>query len=410
MTTSTIRRRGGDASVGWDSVPTFFAKGSGRSPNLRIARLLVLVAVCGAASVVSACPLCQGPSITLSERLAKSDAVVLATWVEGQKPSGKTFGNTTFSVVEVARMPTQGKEILAKGSKFIEPRFRTGKRGDLWLLFGQKDDEGIDWLTAMQGSRTAYKYVADAPSPKQPAVERLAYYLRFLESPDQTISNDAYGEFANAPWEEIVQVQEKFDREKLRKWVTSPDTHPTRLGLYGLLLGLCGNADDAELMRKKIEEPSGMDYRLGIDGVTCGYLLLTGEPGLDLIDKIKLQAKDAGKEETYSAVRAVRFMWDYGADRISKERLRQSMREVLNRSELADLAIADLARWEDWSIHERLMRLYGKPGYDDVRTKKAIVCFLVVATKAKPEVRTSLDKLREHDPKFVKDTEAFFRR
>ncbi len=373
-----------------------------------VRRLLVVALACASASVVSACPLCSGPSITLSELLAKSDAVVLAEWIEGQKPSGTTFGNTTFSVVAVARMPKDEK--LAKARQFVESRFRTGKRGDLWLLFGQKDDEGINWIEAMQGSHAAYKYVAEAPSPKQPVVERLAYYLRFLESPDQTISNDAYGEFANAPWKEIVMVKEQFDREKLSRWVASPNTHPTRLGLYGLLLGLCGNTADAEMMRKKIEEPAGMNDRLGIDGVTCGYLLLTGERGLDLIDRIKFKNKNAERDETYFAIRAVRFMWDYGAGRIGKERLRQSMREVLNRPELVELAIADLARWEDWSIHERLTSLYGQPGYDDAPAKKAIVCFLIAGQKQKPELRADLDKLRKQDPKFVKETEAFFRR
>jgi len=359
-------------------------------------------------SIVSACPLCSGPSITLTEQLAKSHAVVLASWVGGQKPSGRTFGSTTFSVIEIARMPKDEK--LSKGSQFVEPRFRTGKPGDLWLLFGEHDNEGINWLSAMQGSEAAFKYIAEAPSPKNPTAERLEYYLSFLESPDLTISNDAYGEFANAPWEEIVKVKEKFDREKLSRWVANPKTLPTRLGLYGLLLGLCGNADDAAMMKKKIEEPAETTDRLGIDGVTCGYLLLTGEQGLDLIDNIKLKNKNAIRDEAYFAIRAVRFMWDYGLDRISKERLKQSMREVLNRPELVEIAIIDLACWEDWSIHERLTNLYGQPEYDDVPAKKAIVCFLIAGQKKNPELRADLDKLRKRDPKFVKDTEAFFRR
>jgi len=301
-------------------------------------------------------------------------------------------------------------EKLSKGSQFVEPRFRTGKPGDLWLLFGEHDNEGINWLSAMQGSEAAFKYIAEAPSPKNPTAERLEYYLSFLESPDLTISNDAYGEFANAPWEEIVKVKEKFDREKLSRWVANPKTLPTRLGLYGLLLGLCGNADDAAMMKKKIEEPAETTDRLGIDGVTCGYLLLTGEQGLDLIDNIKLKNKNAIRDEAYFAIRAVRFMWDYGLDRISKERLKQSMREVLNRPELVEIAIIDLACWEDWSIHERLTNLYGQPEYDDVPAKKAIVCFLIAGQKKNPELRADLDKLRKRDPKFVKDTEAFFRR
>jgi hypothetical protein len=163
------------------------------------------------------------------------------------------------------------------------------------------------------------------------------------------------------------------------------------------------------MMRKKIEEPAGMNDRLGIEGVTCGYLLLTGEQGLDVIDRLKLKNKNAVRDEAYSAIQAVRFMWQYGLDRISKERLRQSMREVLNRPELVELAINDLATFEDWSVHERLTSLYGQPGYDEVRAKKAIVCFLIAGQKKKSELRVSLDKLRKQDPKFVSETEAFFR-
>ena len=376
--------------------------------RLIIRCLLVLVIASSSASIVNACPLCSGPSITLSEQLAKSKAVVLASWVEGRKPSGKTFGDTTFSVVAVARMPDNEK--LTKGSQFVMPRFRTGKQGDLWLLFGEQDNEGINWRTAMQGSQAAFQYISETPALKQPTAERLEYYLRFLESPDLTISNDAYGEFANAPWEEIVKVKEKFDREKLNRWVTSPNTFSTRLGLYGLLLGLCGSADDAAMMKAKIVSSTGMTDLVGIDGVTCGYLLLTGEQGLDWIDTIKLKNKDAVGNDAYSGIQAVRFMWDYGLDRISKERLKQSMRAVLDRPEFVELAIADLARWDDWSIHERLTSLYGQPGYDEVPAKKAIVCFLIAGQKKNPELRADLDKLRKTDPKFVRDTEAFFRK
>ena len=262
----------------------------------------------------------------------------------------------------------------------------------------------------MQGSQAAFQYISETPALKQPTAERLEYYLRFLESPDLTISNDAYGEFANAPWEEIVKVKEKFDREKLNRWVTSPNTFSTRLGLYGLLLGLCGSADDAAMMKAKIVSSTGMTDLVGIDGVTCGYLLLTGEQGLDWIDTIKLKNKDAVGNDAYSGIQAVRFMWDYGLDRISKERLKQSMRAVLDRPEFVELAIADLARWDDWSIHERLTSLYGQPGYDEVPAKKAIVCFLIAGQKKNPELRADLDKLRKTDPKFVRDTEAFFRK
>ncbi|GIS58489.1 MAG: hypothetical protein CM1200mP2_07140 [Planctomycetaceae bacterium] len=101
-----------------------------------------------------------------------------------------------------------------------------------------------------------------------------------------------------------------------------------------------------------------------------GYLLLVGEKGLPLIEQLKLKNQflvDAnGKvltdkkgrkklvpfSETYAAMQALRFMWSYADGRIAKPRLGQSMRILLDRPKLADLVIADLARWKDWSIRE----------------------------------------------------------
>src|SRR5690606_1580063 len=107
-----------------------------------------------------------------------------------------------------------------------------------------------------------------------------------------------------------------------RKWVMNPETPVTRLGLSGLMLGLCGTEEDAKLMQQKVTEQTD-DFRLGIDGIMGGYLLLTGEKGLGILDETKLKNKKAPFSETYAAMSALRFMWDYGDGRISKDRLRQ---------------------------------------------------------------------------------------
>ena len=127
-----------------------------------------------------------------------------------------------------------------------------------------------------------------------------------------------------------------------------------------MMLGLCGNADDAKLMEEKIVEQTD-DFRLGVDGIMGGYLLLTGDKGLELIEKQKLTNSKAPFSETYAAMQALRFMWQYGDGRISVDRLRQSMRLLLDRPELADLVIADLSRMKDWSVQDKLMSLYDAP-------------------------------------------------
>lgn len=396
---------------------------------------LVIVLTAGftlsATSAAKCCPFCSAPSLTLSEQLTQADAAVLVQWVDGKAPEEKTAGSTTYSIIEVSRGP---KDKLKKDDKITVPRYRAGKKGDLFLLFGTKDKD-IEWSSPLEVTEATYQYIVQAPSPEAMPSKRLAYFLKFLEYPDQLVSNDAYGEFANAPYEEIVKIADKMDRAKISKWVASKETSPTRLGLYGLLLGLCGNKDDAELMRQKIEEKTE-DFRLGIDGVTSGFLLLTGGEGLSVIDKTKLKAKNVPFSETYAAMQALRFMWTYGSNRIEKERLRQSMRELLDRPELADLVVADLARWEDWSVQDRLMKLYGEGEYNIPSIKRAIVRYFLTASKVAPpktddkpdekkddkstsdkpdalpasalQARANLEKLREKDPKTVKEAERFF--
>ncbi len=364
--------------------------------------------------VAPACPFCSAPSLTLSEQVAQADAGALVQWAKGTQGDSEAgdIGSTEYTVVEVINAGDNG---LEKGDSITLPRYRAGKEGDLFLLLGTKGTE-LEWGSPIEITETGFNYVRQTPSPEATALVRLSYFVQFLEYPDELISNDAYAEFANAPYKDIVPLAGQLPREKVREWLSDPDVAPTRLGLYGLLLGLCGTSEDAELMEQKILHKSD-DFRLGIDGVMGGYLLLTGEDGLAIINEQKLANRDVPFSETYAAMQALRFMWTYG-QRIDKERLRESMRILLDRAELADLVIADLARWEDWSIIDRLYGLYDAPGYEIPSIKRAIVRYMLVASKNKPEesadsshVRKAeeyLAELREQDPKTVKQAERFF--
>lgn len=381
-------------------------------------------------AAATACPFCSAPSLTLSEQLAQADAAVLVQWASGEKPQSETpdddadpaevaaravtrsLGTTTYEIVEVVRGP---EDRLKKGDPVTLPRYRAAKKGDLFLLLGTEGGE-IEWSSPMEVSETSFNYMKQAPSPEAPPSERLSYFVRFLEFPDSLIANDAYAEFANAPYKDIVPISDQVPVEKVRQWVKDPETPPTRLGLYGLLLGLAGTEADARLMEEKILEPSE-EFRLGIDGVMGGYLVLTGEKGLDTLDEAKLQNEKVPFSETYAAMQALRFMWTYG-ENIDKPRLRESMRILLARPELADLVIADLARWEDWSIIDRLMEIYDAEEYSIPSIKRAIVRYMLVAAKSKPaegaddshvaKAEKYLEQLRNEDPKTVQQAERFF--
>jgi hypothetical protein len=394
---------------------------------MRFARAAVVTATLAclfvATSVTAACPFCSAPSLTLTEQLAKADAAVQVQWAGGDKGDGKEkFGNTVYEVIQVLR---DVDKKLKKGDRITLERYRAGKKGDMSLLLGSKL-ETLEWGSPLEVSETSFNYVVQAPSPESAPDKRLAYFLKFLEFSDPLVSNDAYAEFANAPYKDIVLLSKQMPRDKLRKWLTDPNLSATRIGLYGLMLGLCGEESDTKLMEEKIKL-SSEEFRLGIDGVMGGYLLLTGEDGLKVIEQSKFQNKKVPFSETYAAMQALRFMWTYGDGRIPKDRLQASMRLLLDRPELADLVISDLARWKDWTVIPKLMAMYGDGEFSVPSIKRATVRYMLACTKDVPkpvagdasiqkpsdaphvvEATKALESLRQKDPKTVSEAERFF--
>lgn len=396
--------------------------------------LSTAVAILVLAAPVLACPFCDAPSLTLAEVLDQSEVVLLAEWAGGTKPEGETVGTTEYRVVNVTKGP---EGTFDEGDRVSLVRYRPGMQGELVLLTGTQGRK-LEWDPPMPVTKSIYQYIVRAPKPELPWSERLPYYVDFLEFPDQTIASDAYGEFANAPYDDIADLRKIYSPERLRGWLTSDETPPTRRGLYGLLLGLCGGADDERVMAEMVFAPT-TEFRLGIEGVMSGYLLLTGDRGLKRIEESKFLSEylmDAnGKplldsdgepqpvpfSETYAAMQALRFLWQYTDGVVPRERIKQSMRLLLDKPNLVDLVIADLARWKDWSVIERLTKLYGAEDYEAGAIKRAIIRYLTAATrdvpkepseKAGPHVTMAtacLAELRKRDPETVIETERFLR-
>lgn len=397
--------------------------------------LASMMAVLVVTDLAISCPFCSAPSLTLSEQVAQADAVVLVKWTGGRPAKLSDAGSTELEVVEVVHQPDGSK--LAPGSPIVLIRHRTAKPGDQFMLFGTKVESAIEWGSPLEVTKSAYDYMRNSPKPGVEATERLKYFLKYLEAEDKMIGDDAFGEFANAAYSDVAKLAKELPRDQLRKWLTSKDVSPGRLGLYGMMLGLCGNNDDVKLMETKITEQSD-DFRLGVDGIMGGYLLLTGDKGLELIEREKLTNMKAPFSETYAAMQAVRFMWQYGDGRISADRLRQSMRLLLDRPELADLVIADLSRMKDWSVQDKLMKLYDEEG-NIPSVKRAIVRYMLSSTKDTGEKKTDvadaggpstgpssdqtvvaelpahvikgqqcLEELEKKDPKTVNEAKRFF--
>lgn len=381
-------------------------------------------------SIAGACPFCGEPTITLSEQVSRSDFVALAQWVETNavQEGGAVVGapRTKYEIVQVAR---DGSKLLKIGQTVQIERMIPGKRGNLAMLLGKRPlvggSELPEWKDPIEVTEIAYQYVMQAPGREASAEQRLNYFSRFLEYPDLTIANDAYAEFANASYTEIVPVARKMSPAKLRTWVFD-DAARQRLGrraLYGMMLGLCGTDEDAQRLEAIITVNSKDEIRQGIDGMTGGYLLLRGTAGLEKIEAVKLSDPEISFDEVMPVMNALRFMWTYGNERIPKERLRESLRPLILRPITSELAITDLARWKDWAIQQDLFELYGGTGeFSEPRLKKKIIRFLLASIRDVPRDKSGkplpgnppeharrgreyLERLRAKDPKLVAEME-----
>jgi hypothetical protein len=99
---------------------------------------------------------------------------------------------------------------------------------------------------------------------------------------------------------------------------------------------------------------------------------------------------------------ALRFYHQYGRE-ISADRLRQSLRQLLDRPQFAAMVIADLARWQDWEAIDKIAGLFDQPGFAEPATDRAIVGYL--RTVPGDDGASTLARLRRLAPKRVADAE-----
>jgi hypothetical protein len=334
------------------------------------------------------CPFCFGAQqATLRERLETPDASLLVEWISGEPGNleTRTPPSTTFRIQRVWRGD------LEVGTTLTTDRYYEGRPGEKSLLVGNRLNDVIRWDRAIPLSPEAIEYVSNMPYSSAPVEERMEYALAHLEAPDTVIANDAFDVLAISKYEDIATARGHLDVHRLRQWVHDPQTPVMRLGVYGMLLGLAGNEEDIPQLRRRIfVEDEERPIRLGIDGVMGGYLLLTGADGLDELDAAYLAATEVSPDNLNAVTSAIRFMWEYGEGRIEKERLRQSMRLALEHEETLELAIVDLARWQDWSVIPRLIRLY-ETRASEPSLHRRIIGFLTVAVQADDEQSSAAD-------------------
>jgi hypothetical protein len=197
-------------------------------------------------------------------------------------------------------------------------------------------------------------------------------------------------------------MKDQMDRERILNFIKTTES-VTRRRLYFTMLGVCGKDEDIKLLEDLIKS-GNRKKRAGLDALIACYLTLNGDDGVDLIEKTFLADHEVDYVDTLAAVSALRF---HGTEVeiLSKDRIVKAVRHLLDRPKMADMIIPDLARWEDWSVMERLVKMFKEADEESNWLRVPVVTYLRACPK--PEAKGYIEELRKIDPEAVQRADFF---
>jgi len=347
-----------------------------------------------------ACPFCAAVSQTFSQEIDSMQIAAIAKLAEAPKSDGETAARAKFTVVDVLK----GKEKLA-GQKQIESLYYgEGRIGRQFLILGTEDSGEMMWSTPTLLTKHGIEYLKNVISLPEKGNERYKFFQEYLEHEDEMLARDAYDEFANAPYSALFELKPDMNHDQLVKWLQDPDLAANRRRLYFTMLGVCGGDDDLNMLESMLKSDD-RKAKAGLDALIGCYLTLAGADGLSLVEKQFIDNKESEYADTYAAIMAIRF---HGTetDVIEKEKLLKTLHKMLDRPALADLVIADFARWEDWSVVDKLVHLFKTADEDTSWVRVPVIRYLMACPK--PEAKEYLIELEKIDPDAMKRAQTFF--
>jgi hypothetical protein len=383
---------------------------AGTSLRRLLASLFVLITVAGwPAFAAAACPFCSMQGQTLVEDVNQASMVLYGTFTNAVPAANGDFGGTTDLEIETV---IKKNDILGDKKVITLPRYvptTDDKKKVKFLVFCDIFKGKIDPYKGVpvQADGDMVKYIKGALEVKDKDINsRLRFYFDYLDNKEVEISNDAYKVFGNADYKDYRDMAKKLPADKLVQWLEDPNTPAFRYGLYASMLGHCGSEKHATVLRKMLDDGQKR-VSSGVDGVLAGYIMLKPAEGWKYLEET---LKDPKKEFLlrYAALRALRFFWDSRPDVIKKKDLVDGVVQLLDQSDIADLAIEDLRKWSRWEVSDKILGLADKKSHDVPIIRRAILRYALSCPNDK-SAAAFVDKWRKQDPDTVKDVEELLK-
>lgn len=360
------------------------------------------------AKKADACPFCSNMGKTLAENVDEAQVVVFGKLSdsklnESAKP-GEPDGTTNLEVLTVIKP----NAVLGDQKKVVLPRYipAAQKEPIEYVIFAEVVDGKIDPYRGMPvDSKEFVEYLAGAVQKvKAPPAEKLGFFFQYLDNEDQNISSDAYKEFANAPYSDVVAAAKSYSPDKLISWIQNKNTPSYQIGLFGCLLGTSGRKTDAHVLREIVSDPEVRPLT-GVDGLMGGYCILDPEHGPDYVLTMLADPKNDFNLR-YAALRTVRFLLTEMPE-IDKKYIFDRMSVAITVPDISDLVIDEFRKNKVWEPSDKILALYGKPEFDLQVIRRAVIRYALKCPT--PAAEQFVANLRKSDPQLVADVEEILK-
>jgi hypothetical protein len=261
----------------------------------------------------------------------------------------------------------------------------------------------LDPLHGLPATAAVVEYLLGAAKlDEKDAATRLGYFFRHLDSPDPAIAADAFLEFGKAPDAEIIKARAVLDPAKVRKLLADPDTPAERLGVFAMMLGLCGGRADADWLAATARtDPLPERVRENLGGYLAGLTLLDPAAGWAATEAVLTDPKRPF-DQRLTAIGTVRF-FQATREAESKPHVLRCYRGLLAQGDLADMAAEDLRRWGWWDLTAEVLRHFDAPTHAAPVVRRGIVRYALQCPAE--EAKRFIAAVRQKEPELVRKVE-----
>jgi len=349
-------------------------------------------------AVAAACPFCGTVGESIARKRQGAAAVCVAEAVGPTARDAAGLLAAPFRVLQVIEGELPGAAETPLRARVAAPVTGTA------VLFVSRDDPPI--VSALGAEEAVLGYVMSVPDPTEEAAERLAWFAARLEHPDGVIAEDAFAEFAVAPFPDVRAAAAALAERPLADWLSDPGIDQRRRGFYGLALGIVaaeGLPADAPAtsapLRAALATVAG-DFRAGADGLMGGILVADGTSGLDWL--LERAGPDRPVDQR-QLLAALRFAREYLGDSIPPEAVVAATARLAGSVAVAADAIVDLARYDAWDEVDRVAAWWDRAA-DDPLLRRAVAGYLMACPG--PVAAAHLERIGREDPEALRRARA----